>query len=106
MKNVKKQNVKRAVADSSGSIQRRTGYTDYRFGNAFNYDFGDARAQINYECGRTQAFLVKKLLGHIPAWPAGKTLGDVLLESGVSIMMMNAKIFKENNRHFYSQAAR
>ena len=101
MKNVKKQNVKLAVADSLGGSERRAGYTDYRCGRPFNYDFGDQRAQINYECGRTQAILVRKLLGHVPHWGAGQTLGALLRDYGVSVATMNNKIFIENNRHFY-----
>jgi hypothetical protein len=106
MKNVKKQNVKLAVHDSRGTVERRAGYTDYRCDRPFNYDFGDQRAQVNYECGRTQAILVKKLLGHVPHWSADQTLGAMLLSRGVSVMAMNAKVFMENNRYFYSQAAR
>lgn len=106
MKNIQTQNAKRAVPNSRGTVERRVGYTDYRLNRPFNYDFGAQREQVNYECGRTQAILVKKLLGRVPHWSDDQTLSEMLLGYGVSEIMMNARVFKENNRHFYSNAAR
>ena len=101
MKNIQAKTAVTSKADSAGTIARRDGYESYRLSRPFNYDFGAQTPQLNYECGRTQAILVEKLLGRVPAWPAGTTLTDVLYAIGVSKYVMRDKIFKANNHYFY-----